>query len=178
LHARGAPVVEERVDRGTDRAARVEDVVDEHARHPLEGEVELRIAHDGLRVDRCLAAAHLDVVAVEGDVDRAEAQLLPGELGDQASQALCNRHAARVIAAVSPALRPFRPADLRRQVLLQHLAVSPDGAWAAYGRRTIEKDEYRSRLWRVTLDRGRPEQLTFADANDLLPEFSPDGRAL
>jgi len=79
---------------------------------------------------------------------------------------------------VSPALRPFRPADLRRQVLLQHLAVSPDGAWAAYGRRTIEKDEYRSRLWRVTLDRGRPEQLTFADANDLLPEFSPDGRAL
>ena len=79
---------------------------------------------------------------------------------------------------MSPALRPFRPADVRRQVLLQHVAVSPDGKWAAYSRRTIEKDEYRSRLWRVPLDRGRPEQLTFADANDLAPQFSPDGRSL
>lgn len=80
--------------------------------------------------------------------------------------------------SVPPALRPFRPADVRRQVLLQHVAVSPDGTWAAYSRRTVEKDEYRSRLWRVPLDRGRPEQLTYADANDVGPEFSPDGETL
>jgi dipeptidyl aminopeptidase/acylaminoacyl peptidase len=81
-------------------------------------------------------------------------------------------------AAVPPALRPFRPADVRRQVLLQHVAVSPDGTWAAYSRRTVEKGEYRGRLWRVPLDRGRPEQLTFADSNDAGPQFSPDGREL
>jgi dipeptidyl aminopeptidase/acylaminoacyl peptidase len=75
-------------------------------------------------------------------------------------------------------LRPFRPAHVHRQVLLQHPAVSPDGAWAVYGRRTIEGGEYRTRLWRVPLDRGRPEQLTFAEANDLRPHFSPDGQSL
>jgi dipeptidyl aminopeptidase/acylaminoacyl peptidase len=83
-----------------------------------------------------------------------------------------------VIPSVPPTPRPFRPADVRRQVLLQQVAVSPDGAWAAYSRRTVEKDEYRSRLWRVPLGRGRPEQLTSADANDLRPEFSPDGQSL
>jgi dipeptidyl aminopeptidase/acylaminoacyl peptidase len=56
--------------------------------------------------------------------------------------------------------------------------VSPDGKWAAYSRRTVESGEYRSRLWRVPLDRGRPEQLTFADANDVGPQFSPDGQSL
>jgi dipeptidyl aminopeptidase/acylaminoacyl peptidase len=83
-----------------------------------------------------------------------------------------------VIPSVPPASRPFRPADVRRQVLLQQVAISRDGAWAAYSRRTVEKDEYRSRLWRVPLGRGRPEQLTSADANDLRPEFSPDGQSL
>jgi dipeptidyl aminopeptidase/acylaminoacyl peptidase len=75
-------------------------------------------------------------------------------------------------------MKPFRPADLRRQVLLQQVAVSPDGTWAAYARRTIENGRYRNRLWRVLLDRGRPEQLTFADGNDLGPVFSPDGSEL
>ncbi|MGH2920439.1 MAG: TolB family protein, partial [Gaiellaceae bacterium] len=76
------------------------------------------------------------------------------------------------------ALRPFRPADVRRQVLVQHVALSPDGEWAAYSRRTIERGEYRTRLWRVPLGRGRPEQLTFADANDLRPAISPGGDEL
>ena len=47
-------------------------------------------------MQRRLAAAHLDVVAVEGDVDGAEAELDAGELRDQAPQALRERHAARV----------------------------------------------------------------------------------
>jgi dipeptidyl aminopeptidase/acylaminoacyl peptidase len=75
-------------------------------------------------------------------------------------------------------LKPFRPADVRRQVLLQQAAVSPDGEWATYARRTVEQGEYRTRLWRVPLTRGRPEQLTFAGANDSAPAFSPDGTEL
>jgi dipeptidyl aminopeptidase/acylaminoacyl peptidase len=67
---------------------------------------------------------------------------------------------------------------LRRQVLVQHVAVSPNGEWAAYSRRTIEDGKYRSRLWRVPLGRGRPEQLTLPDGNDIRPAFSPDGAQL
>src|SRR4029450_1477413 len=104
LDARRAAVVEQRLDRRADRAARVEDVVDEHARHPFEREVELRVAHDRLRVSRRLSPAHLDVVAVEGDVDGAEVDLAPGELGDQAAQALCEWNAARVDADERDAL--------------------------------------------------------------------------
>jgi acylaminoacyl-peptidase len=63
-------------------------------------------------------------------------------------------------------------------VLVQHVALSHDGEWAAYSRRTIEDGKYRSRLWRVPLGRGRPEQLTVADGNDLRPAFSPDGTQL
>ena len=49
LHAVGSPVVEQRVDRGADRAAGVEHVVDEHHRSPLERKVELGAVDDGLR---------------------------------------------------------------------------------------------------------------------------------
>src|SRR5918999_5728490 len=89
-----APVVEERLDRRADRAARVEDVVDEHARHPLERKVEARRADDRLRLLRRLAAADLDVVAVEGDVERAARDLLAAELVDEPAQALRERDAA------------------------------------------------------------------------------------
>ena len=50
LDARGPAVVEERLDRGADRAAGVEDVVDEDDRPPFEREVELRRANERLRV--------------------------------------------------------------------------------------------------------------------------------
>ena len=43
-----------------------------------------------------LAAAHVHVVAVEGDVELAERELLAGALGDQPAQALRERHAALV----------------------------------------------------------------------------------
>ena len=39
---------------------------------------------------------HVQVVAVEGDVERAERELTAGELGDQAPQPLGERDAARV----------------------------------------------------------------------------------
>ena len=47
-------------------------------------------------MDRRLSPAHLDVVAVEGDVDRAEPDLLAAELGDQPAQALRERDASRM----------------------------------------------------------------------------------
>src|SRR5919198_5904345 len=69
LHARGAAVVEEGLDRCADRPPGVEDVVDEHAGHAFEREVETRRPDDRLRVHRRLSPTHLDIVAVEGDVD-------------------------------------------------------------------------------------------------------------
>ncbi len=74
--------------------------------------------------------------------------------------------------------KPFRPADALKQVMIQGLAISPDGETLVYSRRTIEKAKYRSRLWRVPFGGGRSEQLTFADANDGEPRFSPDGSTL
>src|SRR4051794_40966512 len=94
LDARGPAVVEQRLDGGADRAPGVEDVVDEDAGAALEREVERGRADERLRVERRLAAAHLDVVSVEGDVDRAERGALAGELLDQAPEALRERDAA------------------------------------------------------------------------------------
>lgn len=74
--------------------------------------------------------------------------------------------------------RPFRPADALKQVMIQGIALSPDGDTVVFARRTIEKGVYRSRLWRVPFGGGRAEQLTFAGASDGRPRFSPDGRAL
>ena len=90
LDASGPPALEERLDRRPDRAARVEDVVDEDHRHPAQLEVER-----GRVDDRLLAAGHC-VVAVEGDVDRAELDLLPAPLLDQRGEPLCERDAAGV----------------------------------------------------------------------------------
>src|SRR5436305_7154448 len=94
LHARGAAVVEERLDCGANRAPRVEDVVEGHAGHAVECEVELRVADERLRVLRRLAAADVDVVAVEGDVELAERDFAAREVGDPPAQALGERDAA------------------------------------------------------------------------------------
>jgi acylaminoacyl-peptidase len=59
--------------------------------------------------------------------------------------------------------------------MIQALDVAPDGSFAVYSRRTIEKNAYRSRLWVVPVDGGRPEQLTSADHRDGRPRISPDG---
>src|SRR4029450_4290542 len=82
LDARGAPVVEKRVDRRADRSARVQHVVDEDARAPFEREVEPCGAHERLRMPRRLARPHLDVVAIEGDVKRAQRNFVARELVD------------------------------------------------------------------------------------------------
>ena len=73
--------------------------------------------------------------------------------------------------------RRFTPKDVRRETMITQLAVAPDGSTAVYGRRTIEGNEYRTRLWRVPLSGGRAEQVTTGDL-DTRPRFSPDGRTL
>src|SRR3954447_2448041 len=94
LDALGASVVEQSLDRGPDRATGVEHVVDEDDGLPLELEIECRRAHDGLRVTRRVASAHLHVVPVEGDVDGPNRRSVAGALFDKASQALRKRHTA------------------------------------------------------------------------------------
>jgi hypothetical protein len=96
LHALGTAVAEQRVDGRADRAARVEDVVDEHHGHALEREVERGRANERLWVPGRLAAAHVDVVAVKGDVELAEGDLRAAQLLDPPPQPLRERHAAGV----------------------------------------------------------------------------------
>jgi dipeptidyl aminopeptidase/acylaminoacyl peptidase len=86
-----------------------------------------------------------------------------------------NRSGATKRAAAS---RAFAPRDLLEETLITGLAMAPDGSSAVYARRTIEGNKYRKRLWRVSFEGGRPEQLTTADASDSRPRFSPDGRSL
>jgi dipeptidyl aminopeptidase/acylaminoacyl peptidase len=73
--------------------------------------------------------------------------------------------------------RRFAGSDVLRETMLTQLAVAPDGSSVAYGRRTIEGGEYRTRLWRVPMTSGRAEQITSGDL-DTRPRFSPDGRRL
>jgi len=72
----------------------------------------------------------------------------------------------------------FRAADLLKQVMVQDVALSPDGSSVVYARRTIEKGAYRKRLWRVAFEGGEPERLTSSDGSDGAPRFSPDGKSL
>ena len=106
LHARGAPVVEQRLDRRAHRAAGVEHVVDEHDRVVLEPEAQVR------RVDRGVDRPGGHVVAVERDVDVAERDLLVQQVADEPVQAGGEVRAAAVDA---------HEGDGAAVVLLDHL---------------------------------------------------------
>jgi len=71
----------------------------------------------------------------------------------------------------------FTAKDILRETQARQVAVAPDGSSAVYARRTIEKGEYRIRLWRVPMTRGRAEQITSGDV-DTRPRFSPDAKRL
>ena len=94
LDARRAAESEQRVDAGSDRAARVEDVVDENDGLALERERDARRPDDRLPVRGSAPVAHLHVVAMEGDVERSELQLAAASLGDQPAQAGRERDSA------------------------------------------------------------------------------------
>ncbi len=99
LDAGRAAVVEQRLDRGADRAPGEEDVVDDDDRARVDVEVQVR------RVDDGRAAAGRDVVAVEGDVEVAERDVDVVQLGDEALQALGEHGAAAVDADEREPLR-------------------------------------------------------------------------
>jgi hypothetical protein len=130
LHARRPAVVEERLDGGTNRPTGVEDVVDEHAGLALEREVELGRADERLSAPRRLAGAHLDVVAVEGDVQVAERELMAAELGDPAPDSLRERNTAGLDADECDALELGIPLDDlvgdSRERALDRLGVEED----------------------------------------------------
>lgn len=76
------------------------------------------------------------------------------------------------------ARRAFKPEDVRLQVQIQDLAISPDGGAVVYSRREIVNDRYVTHLWRVSWEGGVPQQLTFGTSVDAKPAISPDGQTL
>src|SRR5215208_1184507 len=89
-------VVEERLDRGANRPAGVEDVVDEDDGLPLEPEVQRRRADDRLGMARRVAAPYLYVVAIERDVDGTQRRRSSGALFYEAAQPVRERDTARL----------------------------------------------------------------------------------
>jgi hypothetical protein len=96
LHARRTAELHERVDCGADRATGVEDVVDEHDRHPLDRERDARGPNNRLAIRRPPSVAHVHVVAVKRDVESTDGELHPASLLDQAPKPGCERHSARL----------------------------------------------------------------------------------
>ncbi len=90
LHALGAAVGEQRLDRGAHGAPGEEHVVDDHDREPGDVEVDVR----GVQ-DRRVGAAG-DVVAVEADVEVAERDLGVEQLLEQRVQPLGEERSATV----------------------------------------------------------------------------------
>jgi hypothetical protein len=117
LHPGRPAIVEQRLDRRPNRPAGVEDIVDEHAGHALERKVELRRANDRLCALRRLAGSHLDIVAIEGDVEVAELELPTAEVRNQRPESLCERHPAR--------LDPYQCDALELRVALDDLVRDP-----------------------------------------------------
>ena len=77
-----------------------------------------------------------------------------------------------------PALRPT-PAELvRAQVAIDGHALSGDGTWVVYARRTVLRGAYRRHLWRVPAEGGPPRRLTSGEVNDSSPAIAPNGRRL
>jgi dipeptidyl aminopeptidase/acylaminoacyl peptidase len=79
--------------------------------------------------------------------------------------------------SVTTALQ-FKAADLLKQVMIQDLAVAPDGGLVVFSQRTIVSNRYTSALWSVPYDGGDCLQLTGDGFNDRHPRFAPDGNAL
>ena len=100
------PEVDEGVHRGADRPARVQDVVDEHDRPPVEVERQVRALDDRLLGDQ------REVVAVEGDVERADRELDALVLEDRRGEPSGERDAAALDADEHQAVGA-RPASRR-----------------------------------------------------------------
>jgi dipeptidyl aminopeptidase/acylaminoacyl peptidase len=65
-----------------------------------------------------------------------------------------------------------------KQVMVQEVAVAPDGSSIVYSRRDIVDGAYRKSLWRTTFKGGRPERITAPGSSASRPRFAPDGASL
>jgi dipeptidyl aminopeptidase/acylaminoacyl peptidase len=78
------------------------------------------------------------------------------------------------------AARPLTAEDLWALPRVGAPVLSPDGAWLATAVTTydLEKNEGRSRVWRVNLKGGDPVALTSDESSSSEPAISPDGTRL
>src|SRR5688500_12032833 len=68
-------------------------------------------------------------------------------------------------------------------VAVANVALSPDGRTVVFTRSRWRDEDAKpgpgyANLWRVAFDGGEPVRLTYADAEDQRPRFSPDGARL
>jgi dipeptidyl aminopeptidase/acylaminoacyl peptidase len=68
------------------------------------------------------------------------------------------------------------PEIVNQQVVLEAFSLLRDGSGALYVRRDVARHAYRSHLWQVPVDGGRPQQLTRGTVRDSRPLVSPQGR--
>ena len=76
--------------------------------------------------------------------------------------------------------KPLSSEDLFRLAFVGSPRLSPDGAWVAYTVKhaELEGNRYRSNLYLVPAAGGASRRLTFAEAGEGLPRWSPDGKTL
>lgn len=70
--------------------------------------------------------------------------------------------------------------DLYKITTMSDPRFSPDGRWLACVRTEIDREtnDYKSAIWLVPVDGGRPRPFTSGDKRDSAPRWSPDGRWL
>ncbi len=80
------------------------------------------------------------------------------------------------------ATRPMTASDIRHQVVVEELDLSPDASTAVVVRRVIRGIRYHGHLLAIPLDAGRaiarPRVLTSGAVRDTKPQVSPDGRSI
>lgn len=74
--------------------------------------------------------------------------------------------------------RPVTPETIFDLQFVDAVMPSPDGAWAVYTIKTIdrEKDDYQSHLWLTPTGGGAPRRLTQGEHKNFGAVWSPDGR--
>jgi dipeptidyl aminopeptidase/acylaminoacyl peptidase len=71
---------------------------------------------------------------------------------------------------------PTPRALVNAQVAIESFDLSADGAWIVYAARVVTRSAYRSQLWAVPWEGGRPRPLTNGAVRDGAPAISPDGQ--
>ncbi len=76
--------------------------------------------------------------------------------------------------------RFITPEDLYQFAWAEDPQISPDGAWVAFVKLTVDKlhNNYHRAIWLVPTNGGEPRQFTCGTHQDHSPRWSPDGRQL